>query len=602
MPSTIVPTTRRNSATFRLTGPIGLLAAIALSAPMLSAATITIDDSATGTRQEIDAFGTCIGSPYAKEEWFQQLYWDDLRCTGMRMDITPGFISPYSDLSCYSPWFMGGGTKSVFNLEDKANPDGPEGNRVRTYTGPDDYSREFGGKKAPIAVMGPDIAKNIALFDYKRDDGAGAMAQAGLKREAQNGGFKLLGTLWSPEPWVKVTYGYKLDDSKWPKPAKDTQTPFIWGGNYSGGKLDTSGTPLDVFNDGSGPTSSLTQFARSTAAWVKGFQDRYQVKFYAISLQNELTFPVFYNCCIYNKAADYAIAVKTVRAEFDKYPDLKPIRLIGPEDLLGGDCWGMWQLGSGVRQAQKNLQILKVLGDDPEAEKAMDLFCIHGYAGDGGTAAGDPQQWSWWVDGWTTPPNPVLPKNIGGFTSYHKKSWMTETSGEQNGWLTKPGEVGYGGFSIGLKMLKALTSGRESAFFYWQFAEKETTTTSCLTKKGGHPELEPKYVAAKHMYRYIRPGAVCLANTWDGPQQVASGVFWHAKDQTLTVVLVNAGKDPVDVEVKVPACAAALKSFASVTSSDGSYLVPGTAAVEAGVVKTSVPAFGMVTLQGGGGE
>lgn len=155
------------------------------------------------TYQEIDGFGAHQGNAETNQAWWQELYYDDLGASMYRVDLTPRLKSPYSDLSYYSPWFMGSQTNSVFNLEDPDNPDGPEGNRVRTYTGPEDYSREFGGLHAPIAVMGPDIEENVKLFTFPND---GAI-QAGIDRKEQLGDFKLIGSLWSPVPWVKIPAG-----------------------------------------------------------------------------------------------------------------------------------------------------------------------------------------------------------------------------------------------------------------------------------------------------------------------------------------------------------------------------------------------------------
>src|SRR6185369_8530846 len=163
-----------------------------------------------------------------------------------------------------------------------------EGNYVRTYTNATDYSRTFGGRNAPIAVMGPDINANIAKMSFASVDNCGQFAQVGQTKAGAN--FKLYGSMWSPAPWLKIASGNVYNQSWWPGPAANTPYPFIWMGNYAGGKLDVSNTPLAVFNDGTGPTSALTQFARCTAAYVKGIQDRYGVKYYAISIQNELNF------------------------------------------------------------------------------------------------------------------------------------------------------------------------------------------------------------------------------------------------------------------------------------------------------------------------
>ncbi len=53
---------------------------------------------------------------------------------------------------------------------------------------------------------------------------------------------------------------------------------------------------------------------------------------------------------------------------------------MGPEDLLGGDAYSMWQYGSGSSTIHKNLQYLQNIAADPQAAAAESFFCIHGYA------------------------------------------------------------------------------------------------------------------------------------------------------------------------------------------------------------------------------
>jgi len=582
-----------------------LLAGILLAwGATIHAATVTIDDSPTGQRQVIDGFGTCIGAAGDKD-WFQNAYYDDMGCSIMRMDLTPQFKSPYSDRSYNSPWFS---NPPPLKIDDPANLGGPEHNWVRTYTNADDYTREFGGARAQIAVMGPDIAKNIGFFDYDKVAAQGAMAKAGAARKSQLGDFKLYGSIWSPAPWVKIANGQKWGEHQGVMPATGTPYPFIWGGNFAGGKVDTSGTPLDVFNDGTGPTSALTQFARCTAAYIKGFQDKYGVKFYAISIQNELNFPEFYNSCVYATAPEYIASLKAVRAEFDAEPDLKDILIIGPEDLLGGDSYGMWQFGAGAGATHKNLQYLTAIGKDPEAAAALGFFCIHCYANDGATAAGaDSQTWRRWTDGWQESPAPGIPPDIPGFTSYHKRSWMTETSGEKTAWLEPAnGFPGNGAWSIALKMQQALTAGRESACLYWQFADGDghATTIECLTKQQDTTQ-EPKYVAFKHFAKYIRPGALAVAATVDDHNGVTASAYLlrlseanSGEKDSLTVVLVNKSPDPRPAAVTVPADFAGAKSFHAVTSSNGKLWQESDLAPAEGKLSLTIPGYGVVTLSG----
>jgi O-glycosyl hydrolase len=553
-------------------------------------------DSAT-RYQTIDGFGACHSGDVGGEAWFQQLYYDDLRASIFRIDITPPFVSPYSDHVYNSPWF--GNTPSI-------DSGGPEGNYVRTYTNATDYTRLFGGQRATIAVMGPDLDANVALFDFTKVSVPGGLAQLGKAKAAELGGFKLYGSMWSPAPWLKLSSGNSWPGGAYPLPTAGTAWPFVWGGNFAGGILDTSGTPRAEFDDsslgGTGPTSALTQFARSLAAYLRGFQTTYGVSFYAISIQNEVNFEEFYNSCSYPLASQYLAALKAARAELDRYDDLKDILIAGPEDLLGGDAWGLWQYGGGSDVTHKNLQYLQAIGADPTASAAVAFFNIHGYDADGASAAGaDPQSWSWWVNGWSTAPAAGLPAAVAGFAAYGKKSWMTETSGEATSWLGPTGPFpGSGGWSIALKLHQALTTGRESAWLYWQLADGNDLAAETLTDATALA-TSPKYVAAKHFFRHIRPGAQAVGATVTGPvATLLASAYVHDAAGTLTVVIVNASDAGSTVTVVLPAAPAGLGSFEAFTSSDSGLWSASTLTAAAGQVAVPVPGFGVVTLVGQG--
>ena len=370
----------------------------------LVAQTVSIDTSPAGQQQVIDGFGTCLsGTEASQTAWWTNLYYSDLQASLLRMDLTPNFKAPYASNNYNSPSY--------------GNP-GPGGNYVRTYLNAATYTNLFNGGQAQIAVMGPNIDSNIACFNFTASGSgqqvAGLTAQLGKSLITNLGDFKLFASLWSPMPWVKVTDGNTYQSGGANLPANGTPFPFIWLGNFAGGSLDVSGTPRPEFNDsalgGTGPTSALTQFARCMAAYLRGFQNTYGVSFYAISIQNELDFDEFYNSCFYPLATNYVVALTAVRAELNKYPDLETIKIMGPEDVLGGDAYGMWQYGSGSTAADKNLQFLQAVGANPSANVAEDYFCIHGYASDGVTAAAaTPTQWLWWVNGWSTSPAPGIP-------------------------------------------------------------------------------------------------------------------------------------------------------------------------------------------------
>jgi len=574
-----------------LLGSIGILVGtLALQPVNLDAQTITIDTSSAGQRQVIDGFGTCLSGTEAMQTWWQTIYFSDLQASLLRMDLSPAFKAPYSSNGYNSPGY---------------GIPGPNGNYVRAYTNATTYTNLFLGLQARIAVMGPNIDSNIAYFSFTNGGPqvAGSVAQAGKSRLSNLGDFKLFGSHWSPAPWLKVASGNAYNSGGANLPAIGTPFPFIWLGNYSGGVLDTSGALRPEFDDsalgGTGPTSALTQFARCTAAYLRGFQNTYGVPFYAISIQNELDFEEYYNSCLYALPPGYLAAIKAVRAELDKYPDLAGIKIMGPEDVLGGDPYGMWQYGAGNTATAKNLQFLQAVGADTNAAAAESFFCIHGYASDGVQAAGaTPVPWNWWANGWGASPAAGIPANVSGFTRYGKKSWMTETSGENPAWLNPTnGFPGAGAWSIALRIEQALTSGQESAWAYWQMTDGSPVGAETLTDHASGTN-SGKYVAVKHFFRYIRPNSICVNATVSGSTALSACAFWHVTNGTLTVVIINSSNSPVPAVVNSPARPAGIPFWQTFTSSNGSYWQVSTNRINQGSVTVNIPAYGVVTLYG----
>jgi hypothetical protein len=547
---------------------------------------VTIDTSPTGRGQIIDGFGTCLSGSEGQQSWWQQLNFDDLGASMVRIDLTPSFRSPYSDHAYNSPTWGNAG---------------PDGYYARDYTNAHDYKRVFSGRSAAITVMGPNIDTNIGYFEFPSV--AGTVAQAGIMRRLQLGDFKLFGSLFSPAPWVKVASGNSYSGSTFGLPANGTPWPFIWLGNFAGGKLDVSGTPIADFDDsglgGTGWTSALTQFARCTATYVRGFQRAYQVQFYAISIQNELNFEEFYHSCTYPLSAQYIAALKAVRAEFDQYPDLAPIKLMGPEDLLGGDAYGMWQYGSGATAVHKNLQYLQEAAADPVAASALSFFCIHGYANDGVTAAGStPTQWNWWLDGWTTSPAPGIPSNVKGTAAYGKKSWMTETSGEDTTWLSPgSGFPNQGAWSIALKMHQAMTAGGQSGWSYLRLTDGNPVGSGTLTDATSLTN-SAKYVAAKHFYRFIRPNSVRVNASVAGAPGLYASAYLAPSNTALTIVLVNSATNSITAQVQAPSAFAGLNAFESFISDISALWVSNSVPLVGGAATVTVPAYGVCTLFG----
>lgn len=489
----------------------------------------------------IDGFGTTAPAKQSGDKWVHDLYYGDLGASLLRLDLTPRFRAPVADHAYNSPWFHGA----------PALP-GPEGNNVRTYRDVGDYTREYAGRRAQVVVMGPDIEKNVRQFDFSSRElsAIGGLAREGARRNKQ--GFRLLGSLWSPAPWLKRSSGETFSGAGDVMPKSGTPWPFIWAGNFSGGVLDTTDEPRAAFDDGTGPTSALTQFARSTAAYVLGFQRAFQVRLSALSLQNELNFETFYNSCSYPAAAGYIAALKALRRELDAHAELRDVALMGPEDLMGGDAYALWQFGSAPG-VSKNLQYLAAIARDPEAARALSFFAVHAYATDGVHSAGnDEQQWRWWVDGWRAAPAAGLPAEVLGARAYGKKSWMTEMSGEPNVWLPAAGAaLGDSALGLALKVHRALTTGAQSAWLYWQLSDGKDAGAETLTDDKLRAR-SPKYVAFKHYARFIQPGACVSEVVVAGGRELHASAYRRlsAQLETSTVVMINTSDQAQQVALR----------------------------------------------------
>ncbi len=489
----------------------------------------------------IDGFGTTAPAKLGGEAWLARLYADDLRASVLRVDLTPHFQPPVSNYGYNSP-----------GAHDSPPLPGPEGNNVRTYRDLADYRRSWSGRRAAIAVLTSDLQQDLLFFDYRAPDvkSYGELARTAARAARARGEpFKLVGSIWSPAPWLKQSSGQRIDGADPVMPKGGTPWPFIWMGNFAGGVLDTSDTPRSELDDGGGPTSALTQFARISAAYVLGFQRTFGVRLYALSIQNELNFETFYNSCSYPDARGYAAALRAVRREFERVPELAEIRLMGPEDLLGAEPYALWQYGQPPQIVHKNLQYLAALAADPEAAPALSLFAVHAYRSDGVNAAGDDaRMWRYWLDGWRDPPAPGLPRDVRGVRAYGKPSWMTEMSGEPSTWLPASGDVlANSALGLALKIHGALTAGEESAWLYWQLSDgkpvgRETLTDASLRDRA------PKYVAFKHFARFIRPGACAVPVEVERPRELS--VSAYRQGGATTVVAIHSGAQPRRIEVQ----------------------------------------------------
>jgi hypothetical protein len=259
----------------------------------------------------------------------------------------------------------------------------------------------------------------------------------------------------------------------------------------------------------------------------------------------------------------------------------------------------MWQYGGGATAVHKNLQYLQNIAADPAAASALSFFCIHGYDSDGTTATGSSATaWDWWLNGWKTSPGAGVPAPVKGTSAYGKKSWMTETSGEAPGWLAPTGAFpNQGAWSIALKLHQALTAGQQSAWAYWQLTDGKTVAASTLTDSTQRTKAA-KYIAAKHFFRFIRPNSLRVNVSVTNAPGLNASAFLAPSNTALTVVLVNAGTNSLNIKIPAPSLPVGLKSFQSFTSDANALWVSNSVPIVGGTATLNVPGYGVCTLFG----
>ncbi len=254
-------------------------------------------------------------------------------------------------------------------------------------------------------------------------------------------------------------------------------------------------------------------FGKYLAAFCTGFAQHFGVPIYAISIQNELRYAEPYDSCVYSPE-QYRDSVRAVAAQFRKWG--VKTRLQGPEDVGAATQYEVIQ----------EMRYINQLQHDADTPSSLDLFNVHGYAGGGIAAGGSRASWS------------LLRYRLQGFD---KEVWQTETSGEGTGWPDAT--------LVGVSCNQALAYGNCNAWLYWQTIEAKP---SAFALTAGSDKSARKYCAAKHFFRYIRPGAVRVGATGDNETFTVSA-YVHDANKTLTIVMINSAAEPQRVNVALPA-------------------------------------------------
>jgi len=251
--------------------------------------------------QTSTVFGTCLSGTQGEQSWWRALYFDDLQCSIVRMDLTPAFKAPFT------------GVNGTFNSPWYHNNPGFPGPQNQQCPGLHECSRLFRHLQWLAGAHrrhGPGCGSQRDEFRFQPSACSSRRCGCarGMARTNQLGDSKLIGSYWSPAPWLKISSGNK--SPSWggtPMPSLHSvafclvrqfcrrPTRHLGYRSHRVRRFVPRRCPA--------PTSALTQFVRGAAAFVRAFQRTNNVRFYAISIQNEVNFEEFYNSCTYPLSA-----------------------------------------------------------------------------------------------------------------------------------------------------------------------------------------------------------------------------------------------------------------------------------------------------------
>lgn len=243
------------------------------------------------------------------------------------------------------------------------------------------------------------------------------------------------------------------------------------------------------------------ELAEYLAAYIMMTKKNWGIDLNWMSIQNELLFAQFYRSCVYQPY----ILRETVRAVDQKFKKHNiNTQILMPEDMM---------------YPHRMLMYIDPTMNDPETKHFNGHFSTHRKAEKEGLTE--------WVE---------------NTKQYNRQNWMTETSGHSPNWQ--------GAFKMAADMHTYLVNGNFSAWVYWQLSEGKKENAKDQGKYTLLVEGEPtaKYYAAKHFYKYIRPGAVRV-NTRIENDSLLVSAFKHPVKGSLTLVLINQQEEETFIQL-----------------------------------------------------
>ncbi len=538
------------------------------------AETLVFDASNSAKRQQIAGFGTSVagwGEGYYDIDTLAKTYYDDLGASMLRIEM--GHYAAAKPIV--------GGRRTQYDFET-----------------PVAFKTALDAEDTTWAEV---LDYNVSLLDFDayRVRTHRQMAEQGYQRNID--GFKVIGTVWTPPHWMKGSY---------------TQNGFEKNPYFIG--FDQADSA-----DGQLQQQYIDDFAHYVAAWVKGFEDASGGPLHAISLQNEPQFTPGYNSAFYSKEL-YAQTIIAIREAFDDYGISGNTLIMGPEHIgigADGDDGGAWAQHRFMEQLWYEEGLMEPLPfTTPEqgkfrfkanltqqqldqANRLLDVYAIHGYDGrknPTATAADPAERWRQYIagrpEGFVTLPNgqQVYLDSFAGVGNDPLKrgSWMTEFDGALHKWTADASDPHtFDALDQAVATHEALVHGNVEAYLNWQLTydtrrgtaqetfDAQGEVLALSTPDGNIETTGPKYAAAKHFYRYIRPGMTRYELAQDGDAAGDSGIegvlisaFYNDDTNDLTIVIINTSQDAPTLTLDLSAIANSVNDLYSLRSVEGDYL------------------------------
>jgi len=239
------------------------------------------------------------------------------------------------------------------------------------------------------------------------------------------------------------------------------------------------------------------EYAEFMTAFIILARKNYGINITDITIQNELLFIEWYASCVYHPQA----AREAVRALMRRFRrDGIGTQIYMPEDVMNYD---------------RMMAYIAPTMADPETREFPGHFCTHRLGG-----------------------YDVVRRWRQSTEQYGRQNWMTETSGHPQNWT--------GAMKMASDIYDYLVGGDFSVWVYLRLTQPAGSGGGLMVD--GRPA--PKYYAAKHYYRYVRPGAVRVGAECPDDDLLVSA-FRHDVDGTLTVVLINRSEQEANVSLTV---------------------------------------------------